>query len=114
MWQGRQAVAVVVCLTSPSPRVQGHRLCLAVPGEGNAPKGMLLGSSPGGGILYVEPPAAAPLNNELAAARGESYAAEEAILWRVTGVVMQHVDSLQHALDTVSLQLHSARNVVDV
>ena len=87
--------------------MQGHRLCLAVPGDGAAPKGMLLGSSPGGSILYVEPPAAVPLNNELAAARGEAYAAEEAVLWRVTGLVMQHVDSLQHALDTVSLFVSS-------
>lgn len=80
---------------------QGSRLCLAVPGGGAQPKGVLLGSSPGGSILYIEPPAAVPLNNDLAAARGEAYAAEEAVLWRVTGEVMGEIDMLQHSLDTV-------------
>ncbi len=36
------------------------------------PASMLLGTSQGGGILYVEPPAAVGTNNELAAARGEA------------------------------------------
>lgn len=34
------------------------------------PASMLLGTSEGGGIQYVEPPAAVGSNNELAAARG--------------------------------------------
>jgi len=45
----------------------------------------MLGSSPGGGLMYVEPPAAVSLNNELAAARGECYSAEEEVLWDLTG-----------------------------
>jgi hypothetical protein len=45
-------------------------MCVAVPVSAEGPpKGILLGSS--GGVLYVEPPAAVPLNNDLAAARGE-------------------------------------------
>lgn len=49
---------------------------------------MLLGSSAGGGLLFVEPPAAVGLNNELAAARGESYGAEEDVLHDLTGSLM--------------------------
>ena len=81
--------------------LQGNRVCLAVPGGSTPPKGMLLGSTPGGGIVYIEPTAAAPLNNDLAAARGEAYAAEEAVLWRLTGSVMEVLDSLHHNLDVV-------------
>ncbi len=50
--------------------LQGGRLCIAVPVSADGPpKGILLGSS--AGTLYVEPPAAVALNNDLAAARGE-------------------------------------------
>lgn len=82
--------------------MQGSRVCLAVPGGTTPPKGMLLGSSTGGSIVYVEPTAAVPLNNDLAAARGEAYAAEESVLWKLTGIVMEALDSLQHILDVVS------------
>lgn len=50
---------------------------------------------------YIEPPAAVPINNELAAARGEMYAAEEAVLWRLTGRVVEAVDEIQGTLDKV-------------
>lgn len=50
---------------------------------------------------YVEPPAAVPLNNELAAARGELYGAEEAVLWRLTGDVGDARYALQDTLDKV-------------
>ena len=51
-------------------RLQGGRLCIAVPVSADGPpKGILLGSS--AGTLYVEPPAAVALNNDLGAARGE-------------------------------------------
>ena len=50
--------------------LQGGRLCIAIPVSADGPpKGILLGSS--AGVLYVEPPAAVSLNNDLAAARGE-------------------------------------------
>ena len=81
---------------------QGNRICLSIP-AGDVPKGsILLGSSPGRGFQYVEPQAAVSLNNELAAARGEMYAAEEEVLWKVSGAVMEVVDSLQISLDMVS------------
>lgn len=86
-------------------RLQGNRLCLAVPGGETPPRGVLLGKSTGGGIQYVEPAAAVSLNNELAAARGEAFAAEEAVLWRLTGLVMDVTDSLQHILNVVWLHL---------
>ena len=45
-------------------------MCIAVPVSADGPpKGILLCSS--AGVLYVEPPAAVSLNNDLAAARGE-------------------------------------------
>ncbi len=45
-------------------------MCVAVPaGDGNAPRGILLGGGPG--VQYIEPPAAVAGNNDLAAARGE-------------------------------------------
>ncbi len=49
---------------------------------------MLLGTSQGGGVVYVEPPAAVPLNNELAAARGEAYSAADDVLFSLTGKLM--------------------------
>jgi dsDNA-specific endonuclease/ATPase MutS2 len=47
----------------------------------------LLGSSASGEWLYIEPPSAVPLNNELIAARGELLTAEEAVLLALTGQV---------------------------
>lgn len=41
------------------------------------------------------------LNNDLAAARGEMYAAEEAVLWRLTGRVSDASDAIQATLDKV-------------
>lgn len=58
--------------------------------------------------MYIEPTAAVPLNNDLAAARGEAYAAEESVLWRLTGSVMEVLDSLQHNLDLVGRHLTKA------
>eukprot|EP00884_Botryococcus_braunii_P008293 jgi/Botrbrau1/17465/Bobra.0054s0052.1 len=75
------------------------KMCLAVPVGDSPPKGLVLGSGPG--VVYVEPPAAVPLNNELAAARGEAAAAEEAVLWKLTGRVADGEDTLLHALDAV-------------
>jgi hypothetical protein len=81
--------------------IQAGKICLAVPVGDNPPKGLILGTGPG--IVYVEPPAAVPLNNELAAARGEAAAAEEAVLWKLTGQVADAADTLQQALDAVGL-----------
>lgn len=81
--------------------LQSGRMCVAVPGGDKPPKGVLLGSSAGGGVLYLEPPAAVPLNNELAAARGEAYAAEEAVLWKLTGSIVDAEDDIRLALDVV-------------
>lgn len=69
------------------------------------PKGILLGSSPGGGAFYLEPPSAVPLNNDLAAAKGEAAAAEENVLWQLTGQIIDNHFDLQAALDLVSLLL---------
>ena len=52
-------------------------------------------------MLYVEPQAAVPLNNDLAAARGEAYAAVENVLWKLTGLIADAIDDVQQALDTV-------------
>jgi dsDNA-specific endonuclease/ATPase MutS2 len=60
----------------------------------------MLGTSVGGGILYIEPAAVVSLNNELAAARAESLAAEEAVLWELSGRLMgvlEDVETVSHA-----------------
>ena len=49
----------------------------------------------------MEPPAAVPLNNGLAAARGEMYAAEEAVLWVLTGRVADVRHAVEASLDAV-------------
>lgn len=87
--------------------LQGGRMCVVVPVSADAPpKGILLGSS--AGCLYVEPPAAVALNNDLAAARGEAATAAEAVLWRLTGDVIDAVSDLERLLDVVRrLQPHA-------
>ncbi|CAK0787588.1 hypothetical protein CVIRNUC_010810 [Coccomyxa viridis] len=80
---------------------QSGRLCIAVPSSEAQPKGMVLGGSSSAGVLYVEPQAAVPLNNDLAAARGEAYAAVESVLWALTGLIADAEDDMQQALDTV-------------
>ncbi len=75
----------------------------AAVGDG-APRGILLGASGAGGLQFVEPPAAVPLNNELAAARAEALAADEAVLWRLTGRVADAEADLRRALDVVWTQ----------
>ena len=82
--------------------LQSGRLCVAVPSSEAQPKGLVLGGSSAAGVLYVEPQAAVPLNNELAAACGEAYAAVENVLWRLTGLIADAVEDVQQALDTVS------------
>lgn len=57
---------------------------------------------PGGGAFYIEPPSAVPLNNELAAARGEAAAAEDNVLWHLTGQIIDNLEDVQRALDNVS------------
>lgn len=79
---------------------QGGRVCIAVPGnDANPPRGILLASD--AGVSYIEPAAAMDANNELAAARGEVAAAEEAVLWNVTSQVIEASDSLSQLLDMV-------------
>jgi dsDNA-specific endonuclease/ATPase MutS2 len=60
---------------------------------------MVLGTSAGGATIYVEPPAAVSLNNELVGARGECYAAEEAVLWVMTGRLMDLQDQMDHMFE---------------
>ncbi len=80
-------------------------MCLAV-ADGGRKTGVVLHVTPGSATTYVEPQAAIPLNNSLAAARGEAYAAVEAVLWRLSGLVMAVVDSLAHILETVAPSAH--------
>eukprot|EP00198_Chlamydomonas_reinhardtii_P000810 XP_001690145.1 predicted protein [Chlamydomonas reinhardtii] len=90
---------------------RGGRMCVALPGGTKAPSGgVLLGSAPGGSLVYVEPAAAVAMNNELGAARAEAQAAEEQVLWNLTGLVMGCLDELQDAYRTVAwLDVLSAR-----
>ena len=81
--------------------MQSGRLCVAVPSSEAQPKGIVLGGSSSAGVLYIEPQAAVPLNNDLAAARGEAYAAVENVLWKLTGLIADTIEDVQQALDTV-------------
>ena len=58
----------------------------------------------GGGTYYLEPQSAVPLNNELGAARAITQAAEESVMWRLTGMISDAQDEIQEALDAVSHQ----------
>ena len=49
----------------------------------------------------MEPPAAVALNNERGAAKSQVINAEEAVLWRLTGLVIDSAPSPQHALEMV-------------
>ncbi|KAG2444932.1 hypothetical protein HXX76_001668 [Chlamydomonas incerta] len=90
---------------------KGGRVCVALPGGTKLPAGgVLLGSAPGGSLVYVEPAAAVAMNNELGAARAEAQAAEEQVLWNLTGLVMGALEELQDAYRTVAwLDVLSAR-----
>ncbi len=55
----------------------------------------------GGSAYYMEPPAAVALNNERGAARSQVITAEENVLWRLTGLIIDSAPSLQHALEMV-------------
>jgi len=79
------------------------RMCCAVAASASdgPPRGILLGSGPGGTVWYIESAAAVPLNNELTAAKGELTVAEEAVLWRLTGKVGDLEADLEHALHAV-------------
>jgi dsDNA-specific endonuclease/ATPase MutS2 len=81
----------------------GGRMCCAVAASASdgPPRGILLGSGPGGAVWYVESAAAVPINNELASAKVELAAAEEAVLWRLTGKVADFEADLEHALHAV-------------
>ena len=49
----------------------------------------------------MEPPAAVALNNERGAAKSQVITAEETVLWRLTGLIIDSAPSLQHALEMV-------------
>ena len=81
----------------------GGRMCCAVAASASdgPPRGILLGSGPGGTVWYIESAAVVPLNNELAAAKAELTVAEEAVLWKLTGKVGDLEADLEHALHAV-------------
>lgn len=71
--------------------------------------GVVLGAGPA--VQYVEPGAAVPLNNDLAAARGEALSAEEAVLWSLTGRIIDAHGILAALLSAVvALDVASARH----
>lgn len=51
--------------------------------------------------MYVEPGSVVPGNNELAAARGECFAAEEAVLSRLSMLCAEHAEPLQEVIDVL-------------
>ncbi|GAX78758.1 hypothetical protein CEUSTIGMA_g6195.t1 [Chlamydomonas eustigma] len=82
---------------------QSGRMCVVmIAGTKMPPGAMLLGSSAGGSMLYVEPPAAVPLNNDLGAARAQAEAAEEDVLHSLTGQLMGILTEAEACLQMVS------------
>ena len=76
-------------------------MCVAVSASDSPPKGVLLGTMASGAATYVEPSAAVPLNNELSALRAEMWAAEEEVLWKLTGQLADHLEDVERALHVV-------------
>ena len=93
--------ALVARLTSALKRYPGEvserggRMCVAAPAGTKLNNAALLGTSPGGGLSYLEPAALVGLNNELLAARAEAMSAEEGVLWELTGRLMGCLDDVQ-------------------
>ncbi|WIA43850.1 hypothetical protein OEZ86_010265 [Tetradesmus obliquus] len=77
------------------------RLCIAVPAGTRINNGVMLGSSVGGGLTYIEPAQVVSLNNELMAARAEAMAAEEAVLWELSGRLMGCLEDVETAFSIV-------------
>ncbi|KAF6255024.1 hypothetical protein COO60DRAFT_258769 [Scenedesmus sp. NREL 46B-D3] len=77
------------------------RLCIAVPAGTRVNNGVMLGSSVGGGMTYIEPAQVVSLNNELLAARAEAMAAEEAVLWELSGRLMGCLEDVETAFSVV-------------
>lgn len=95
-------------LDACSPCVRDLEMSGSLAGESKG-TGVVLGS--GVGVQYVEPGAAVPLNNDLAAARAEALTAEEAVLWQLTGLVIDHHAELAGLLAAVVwLDVASARH----
>ncbi|KAK9807992.1 hypothetical protein WJX73_000666 [Symbiochloris irregularis] len=82
---------------------QGGRMCVAVlASDDPSSRGMLLGSTAGGSMMFIEPPSAVNLNNELAAARGRAKTAEDAILWKLTGAIAEDMYNIESCYHTVA------------
>lgn len=83
---------------------QSGRMCIAMLSGIKAPTGsMLLGSAPGGSIVYVEPPGVVPLNNELGAARAMAESAEDDVLQDLTGRLMGVLIEGEQSLEVIGL-----------
>ncbi len=97
-------LAAVLRSAPGEPAEHAGRGCVATPPApgGAPPRGVLLGVAPGaGGAWFVEPPAAAPLNDAVAAARAALAAAHEAVLWRLTGALGEAAGPAADALRAV-------------
>ncbi len=55
----------------------------------------MLGATPGGGMVFIEPAGVVGGNNDLIAARAEAMAAEEAVLWDLSGRLMGCLTEVQ-------------------
>lgn len=71
------------------------RCCVAAPAGTKIPGGVVLGATPGGGMVFIEPPQVVGLNIELMAARAEAMAAEEAVLWDLSARLMGELADAQ-------------------
>ncbi|KAK9866014.1 hypothetical protein WJX84_002049 [Apatococcus fuscideae] len=79
----------------------GGRMCVAVSASDSQPKGVLLGTMASGLATYIEPSAAVPLNNERSVVKAEMWAAEEEVLWMLTGLLADALEDVARALEVV-------------
>ena len=77
-------------------------MCVAVSASDSQPKGVLLGTMASGLATYIEPSAAVPLNNERSVVKAEMWAAEEEVLWMLTGLLADALEDVARALEVVS------------
>eukprot|EP00798_Chlamydomonas_sp_ICE-L_P011589 gene11589-34292_t len=88
------------------------RLCSRGVGGDKMVNGIVLGSSPGGGMMYIEPQAAVPFNNELIGARAIAMEAEEEVLFELSGKLMGIVDDVLYSFKEDTLTLVSVSSPV--
>lgn len=65
----------------------------------SASSGLVISTNPKEGVVYIEPKGAIEMNNQLAAAWGETKSVEESVLWELTNECASDISDLQDTLE---------------